>query len=121
MPNQRNSGVATSQAYSDAQYFAAHPGDRFRFCLRGSISETGCFAFEAKTRGGGCLSGDNWDLSAVISNFRKGTRRERLLRALRLMALRQVHRVKRGAPDLICGTHCTWDGSGFGTWAASHG
>lgn len=121
MLNQHSDGARAPQECSDTEYFAAHPEERLRFSVRGLDSKTGFFSFDVKTREGGHLSGDVWDLLSALNNFRRGTPRQRLLKALRLMPLCQLHRIERGAPDLICGSRCFWDGSSFGAWVTAHG
>lgn len=85
---------------SDAEFFAK-PETPFQFTVREDDRRSGCFTFRATTRQGGHIAGDAHDLRAIVQRYRSGTPLNRLRRALRSIALRDVHRVVADAPDIV--------------------
>jgi hypothetical protein len=81
--------------YTDAEYFAAHPDAQGRFTVR---IDTGALHWRFRTRQGGEIVGDRYDLDFDEPG---GTAPERLKRALLYCATVGIHRVTRESPDLV--------------------
>lgn len=114
MKTQYNEAANAQQGYSDAAYFADNPQARYRLSVRVINPKSGYYSFDIRTRGGGHITGDSWDMNAALQNFAHGTPLQRLLKAIRQLALRHRTYFWSTASDMV---HAE---SGFASWARRH-